>query len=263
MPIQRHVRSIRVKAIALCLGVFLSIGFGAGLSDKVFGALAPAMMPATTSSLPNLPVEEIANRLVRENTRRAQELSGFTGERVYNLDYSGFPGHREANIVVVAHYSAPATKTFHIISGSGSKWIQNRVLKKLLEGEKEAAETTNQRRTALTQDNYKFTLLGTKPTAHGGCYRLRAKPVRANKYLFRGEICVNGTDFAVESIDAEPASSPSIWIKKTRIEHQYEKIGEFWLPVFNKSVTDVLLGGTATLTIQYTDYKLEGGQTTR
>ena len=182
---------------------------------------------------------------------------------MYNLDYRGFPGHREANMVVVAHYSAPATKTFDIISESGSKWIRDRVLKKLLEGEKDAAEPANLRRTALTQDNYRFTLLGTKPTEHGGCYRLRAEPVRDNKYLFRGEICVNGTDFAVESIDAEPAKSPSIWIKKTRIEHQYEKIGEFWLPAYNKSVTNVLLGGTATLTIQYTDYKLEPGQLAR
>jgi len=53
--------------------------------------------------------------------------------------------------------------------------------------------------------------------------------VRDNKYLFRGEICVNGNDFAVEPIDAEPAKNPSIWIKQTRIEHQYEKLGEFWL----------------------------------
>ena len=79
-------------------------------------------------------------------------------------------------MAVVAHYSAPATKSFDIISESGSRWIRNWVLKKLLEGEKEAAEPANQRRTALTQDNYKFTLLGTKPTPHGGCYRLRAEP---------------------------------------------------------------------------------------
>jgi hypothetical protein len=85
--------------------------------------------------------------------------------------------------------------------------------------------------------------------------------VRDNKYLFRGEICVNGNDFAVELIDAEPAKNPSIWIKQTRIEHQYEKLGEFWLPASNQSVTNVLLGGTATLTIQYMDYKLETGQT--
>lgn len=205
--------------------------------------------------------EQIVSRLVEANRKRAQDLLGFTGKRVYNLDYRGFPGHREANMAVVAHYSAPATKSFDIISESGSRWIRDWVLKKLLEGEKDAAKPANLRRTALTPDNYRFKLLGTKPTEYGGCYRLRAEPARNNKYLFRGEICVNGNDFAVESIDAEPAKNPSIWIKKTRIEVQYEKIGEFWLPASNKSVTNVLLGGTATLTIQYTDYKLETGQT--
>ena len=61
------------------------------------------------------------------------------------------------------------------------------------------------------------------------------EPRRDNKFLYRGEICVNAADFAVESIDAEPAKNPSFWIKKTRIEHRYQKIGQFWLPAFNQT----------------------------
>jgi hypothetical protein len=215
---------------------------------------------AATAGTPDMTAEEIVTRLVQANEQRARNLRGFTGRRIYHLDHQGFPGHQEANMIVMARYSAPATKSFDIISQSGSKLLQNRVLKRLLESEKDAAEAANQRKTALTPDNYKFELLGTKASQHGGCYRLRADPVRNDKYLFRGEICVNGTDFAVESIDAEPAKNPSIWIKKTHIEHRYEKVGDFWLPASNKSVTNVLIGGTATLTIQYTDYNLDVGQ---
>ncbi len=214
---------------------------------------------AATADMPDMSVDEIVIRLVQANAQRARNLRGFTGRRVYHLDYQGFPAHLEANMVVMAHYSAPATKSFDIISQSGSKLLLNRVLKRLLEGEKDAASAANQRKTALTPDNYKFELLGTKASQYGGCYRLRADPVRNDKYLYRGEICVNGTDFAVESIDAEPAKNPSFWIKRTRIEHRYEKVGDFWLPASNKSVTNVLIGGTATLTIQYTDYKLDAG----
>jgi hypothetical protein len=36
------------------------------------------------------------------------------------------------------------------------------------------------------------------------------------------------------------------------------KIGDFWLPAHNKSVTQVRLGGAATLTIDYTDYQITG-----
>jgi hypothetical protein len=255
------VRSNQVTAAILCLGIYFGFACGAGLPVRAFGQAGSATRATAVSGLPNMTAEQIVTRLGAANTKRAQDLRGFTGKRVYNLDYRGFPGHREANMAVVAQYSAPATKTFDIVSESGSQWIVDRVLKKLLEREKEAAQTANQRRTALTPENYRFTLLGTKPTKYGGCYRLQAEPVRDNKYLFRGEICVNGNDFAVELIDAEPAKNPSIWIKQTRIEHQYEKLGEFWLPASNQSVTNVLLGGTATLTIQYTDYKLETGQT--
>ena len=67
---------------------------------------------------------------------------------------------------------------------------------------------------------------------------------------------MNAEDFAVESIDAEPAKNPSFWIKKTHIEHRYQKIGQFWLPASNQTISSVRLGGTATLSIQYLDYDL-------
>ena len=55
---------------------------------------------------------------------------------------------------------------------------------------------------------------------------------------------------------ADPAKRPSIWISKTLVHHTYQKIGEFWLPAQNESTTDVRLGGHATLSIHYTDYRL-------
>jgi hypothetical protein len=249
----------RCSKVAVKLALIFSVALAAAQAY-------PFAMPVpgtATAAMPDMTAEEIVTRLVQANEQRAHNLRGYTGKRIYKLDYQGFPGHQEATMIVMAHYSAPATKSFDIISQSGSKLIQKRVLMRLLEGEKDAANAVNQRQVALTPDNYRFALLGTRPTANGGCYRLQAEPVRDNKYLYRGEICVNGADFALESIDAEPAKNPSIWIKKTHIEHRYEKVGEFWLPASNKSVTKVMLGGTATLTIQYTDYKLEAGQISR
>jgi hypothetical protein len=162
----------------------------------------------------------------------------------------------KAEMEVVAHYQAPENKSFDVVSESGSKMLQSKVLRKLLESEEEAAHADNQRQTSLTPDNYSFTLLGSRPSAYGGCYRLGVEPKRENKFLYRGEICVNAADFAVESIDAEPAKNPSFWIKKTRIEHRYQKVGQFWFPLSNQSVTNVRIGGTATLNIDYTGYEV-------
>jgi hypothetical protein len=192
----------------------------------------------------------------RNNVLRATALHAYESRRSYHLIYRGFPSNKEAEVEVVAYYAAPESKSFQVISESGSKMIQERVFSKLLEEERAAAHEETQRQTALTTDNYNFTLLGSRPSPYGGCYRLEVEPRRSNKYLYRGEICVNAADFAVESIDAEPAKSPSFWIRKTRIEHRYEKIGQFWLPASNQTVTNVRMGGTATLSILYSGYEL-------
>lgn len=201
-------------------------------------------------------VEEIVARLSRNNEQRTAALRGYDGRRFYTLTYRGFPSDRDAEMEVVAHYEAPERKSFDVVSDTGSKMMQTRVFSKLLEVEREAADAENQRKTALSTDNYRFTLLGSRPSQYGGCYLLEVEPRHDNKFLYRGKICVNAADFAVESIDAELAKNPSFWIKKTRIEHRYQKIGQFWLPASNQTITSVRLGGTATLNILYSAYEL-------
>jgi len=219
-------------------------------------AADPAPVATASALTPGMTADEIVARLDRNSEQRAAALRAYEGRRSYRLIYHGFPSNREAGIDVTAHYQAPESKSFDVVSESGSKMLQSRVLLKLLESEREAACAENQRQTALTTDNYTFTLLGSRPSPYGGCYRLGVEPRRENKFLYRGEICVNAVDFAVETIDAEPARNPSFWIKKTRIEHRYQKIGLFWLPASNRSVTSVRLGGTATLSIVYSGYEL-------
>jgi hypothetical protein len=216
----------------------------------------PVAEPNTHAVVAGMDAEGIVIRMARSNRQRADALRAYDGRRSYSLSYHGLPGSREAGLEVLAHYQAPESKSFQVISQSGSKLLQSKVLMKLLESEREAASAENQHKTALTPENYNFVLLGSRPSPHGGCYRLSVAPKREDKFLYRGEICVNAADFAVESIDAEPAKNPSFWIKKTHIEHRYQKIGQFWLPASNQTVTNVRLGGTATLSILYSQYEL-------
>jgi hypothetical protein len=233
-------------------------------SGFAFAANAPApeltdvSLPVSSTALVSgMTSDAIVERLMQRNEQRAAALRGFEGKRTYHLTYEGFPSGREADMEVVAHYQAPEHKNFDVVSESGSKMIQGRVFSKLLETEREASSPEHQRDSAVTSQNYSFKLLGSRPSPYGGCYRLAVEPKRNNRLLYRGEICVNAADFAVESIDAEPAKNPSFWIKKTHIEHRYQKIGEFWLPASNKTVSSTRLGGTATMTIVYSDYELQ------
>jgi hypothetical protein len=205
-----------------------------------------------------LKAEQVVENLVRMNLQRAQALQSYESTRIYRLEYKGFPGGRSAEVVVNMKYRAPETKEFEIISQSGSKMLIDRVFKKLMEGEKDAIEGDNQKRIAMNQENYEFTLDAYEPGPRSGSYVLSVKPRTRNKYLFQGKIWVDDVQFAIVRMQGEPAKNPSFWIKGTQIETVYTNVNDFWLPAHNHSVTTVRLGGHADFNIEYKDYRITG-----
>jgi hypothetical protein len=159
-------------------------------------------------------------------------------------------------MVVDLKYQSPGTKEFKIRSSTGSKMIIGTVFKKLLQAEQEALGAEAQRRTALNRDNYDFTLVGYHSEPFGSMYILDVKPRTKGKFLYRGRIWVEAEDFAVTRLEAQPAKNPSFWTKHSEIDEVYMKVGDFWLPARNHSITTIRLGGLAVLTIQYKNYEI-------
>ena len=209
------------------------------------------------SALPApLSLEQVLTNLEQRNAQRAAALEGFEGKRIYRMEYRGFPGDKDAEMVVKVTFQGPDSKQFTVVSETGSKFVIDHVFKKLLESEQDAFKNDNRQATALTRDNYNFQLAGYEPSSSGGQYVLNLLPKTKNKYLYRGTIWLDAKDFAVVRIEGEPAKNPSMWIKKTDIAHRYTKIDGFWLPAENRTESSTRLGGKATLSIQYQDYKI-------
>ena len=226
--------------------------FGAGVDSS---SLPPSITTAPLS------VDQVVDNLVRKDEERAQALRHYESTRVYRLSYRGFPGGRDAEMTVEATYDSPSTKSFKVVSQTGSKLIIDRVFKRLLESEKEATEPEMHARMLLNRDNYDFALIGfessdVNSSDKGSQYVLAVYPKEKSKYVYRGKVWVDGTDFAVTRIDAEPAQNPSFWTKKSEIHHEYMKVQDFWLPRRNESISYIRLGGRATLTIEYNNYRV-------
>jgi hypothetical protein len=222
-----------------------------------FGSDSSPLPPSITTA--PLSVDQVVNNLVRKDEERARALRHLESTRVYRLSYRGFPGDRDAEMTVEVTYDSPATKSFKVISQTGSKLIIDRVFKRLLESEKEAVEPEMHARTLLNRDNYDFVLIGFEPAgvnSPGSQYVLDVYPKARSKYVYRGKVWVDGTDFAVTRIDAEPAQNPSFWTKKNEVHHEYMKVQDFWFPRRNESVSYIRLGGRATLTIDYNNYRV-------
>lgn len=218
-------------------------------------AVQESAAPATAAATSPLTVDQVVGRMEARNRERDSALHEFQGVRVYRMNYDGFFGHHQAEMVVDVDASSD-NKQFKVVSETGSRFVIDHVLKKLLEGEKDATNDENRRRTALDTDNYDFTLAGYETSPAGARYILNVIPKTKNKYLYRGKVWVDAKDFAVCRIEAEPAKNPSFWVKKSEIKHKYTKVGNFWLPQENHTESWIRFGGHALLTIEYKDYKI-------
>src|ERR1017187_2887344 len=128
-PMTKGVSPLRVTLLLLCLGLC------APVRAQAQGGTAPQ---------PRLTAEEVISNLVQKNLDRARALRAYEGNRIYRLEYRGFPGFRTAEMVVEVRYDSPATKQFTVRSESGSKLVIERVFKKLMEAEREALNEENQ-----------------------------------------------------------------------------------------------------------------------
>ena len=209
----------------------------------------PTIPPATLSA------PEIIQQMLRHNREQADELKRYREMRHYQVQYKGFAANLVGKMDVAVTFDAASGKSFRIVSQSGSKLLCDKVLKKAVESEIEAAQDQNA--TALTPANYKFELEGSETVEGRPTYILAVEPITNSKFLYRGRIWVDAADFAVIRIKAEPAKNPSFWILRPQITYSSAKTGRFWLPESNRSETKVRIGGTAIFTIDYGTYQID------
>jgi len=226
---------------------------------------AAAMSSAVTSPAPRvesasvrLSAAEIVARLLEKNEQRLNALEHYESERTYRIEYKGTAGDHHAEIRVRVEYTGPNHKKLTVESESGSKFICDKVLRRLIESEQEAATPSSRMQTSLSPENYDTELLGEEMVAvPGGQIRawvLRVKPKVNTKFTYRGKVWISEDDYAIVRIQGEPAKNPSWWINRTSFDAEYVRRGNVWLPAKNVSSSHMRLGGEAILTIAYGSY---------
>jgi hypothetical protein len=219
-------------------------------------AVAVGAGPQNAQNAPEsvLSSAQIIEQIQVHDQVRARTLKHYRSTRHYSVEYHGFPTDLSAAMIVEASFDAATGKSFRIVSQSGSKFLADKVLKRAVDSEKEAS--LDRSSTALTTANYKFTLLKNETLGSGPAYVFDVEPLHPSKFLYRGRIWVDATDFAVVRMETQPSKSPSFWISKTLIESTSGKTGDFWFPQKLRSETKVRIGGGAVLTIDYGTYEV-------
>src|ERR1700722_19753708 len=132
---------------------------------------------------PNLTAPEIVEHMLRHNISQTDGLKHYQELRHYQVQYRGFSANLVGKMDVSVTFDAATGKSFRIVSQSGSKLLCDKVLKKAVDSEVEAAH--DQDATALTPANYKFELAGIETVDGRPAYVLTVVPVTNSKFLYR------------------------------------------------------------------------------
>jgi hypothetical protein len=202
-----------------------------------------------------LSASQVVNRMVEMTDHRTQALRSYTSLRSYHLELHGIID-LHADMEVKMTYRYPGEKDFTILSQSGSQYVRDHVFKRILKAENEASQQNENRHVAITPENYNFQLAGYEDNGAGGVYILDVTPKVKSKYLFKGRVWIDGQTFSIVRIDGQPSKTLSWWTPKVNFVYRYEKVGQFWFPVSNHTITHVRIFGRSLLTIKYMDYEL-------
>jgi outer membrane lipoprotein-sorting protein len=159
----------------------------------------------------------------------------------------------DANVVAQVDFNPPAGKDYSIQTWSGSA-RGKQVVQRVLDHEIEASKG-NQSRTALTRDNYDFTLMNDTVLDGRPCYVLGLKPKRKEKDLVSGMAWVDKSSFLILHLEGETAATPSWWLKSVRIKLSFGDVSGMWLQTSMEAISDVRLLGLHTLSSRILDYR--------
>jgi len=216
--------------------------------------LATAM--AAENTLPVLSVEDVVSRMVQADEKRISEFPGYTAKRRYYIENKRV--NKRAEIMVQVTCTSTGSRSFAVLSESGSSIIRTRVLRKMIDAELEASQQDGRERNRIIPNNYDFRLTGREITDGRLAHVLEIVPKTQNRFLIRGRIWVDTEEYAITRIEGTPAKNPSFWTRSIHIVHRYGKTGPFWLPVLNQSHAEARIFGSTEVTIDYFDYRLNG-----
>ncbi len=216
----------------------------------LFLALTPAAISQTAPAITQ--ADEVMARVFVRDRQREAVSQGVAGSRRYVFDNERF--HKHSEMLVTVKIDPDGSKYFEVVSEEGWKTGNQRILRKMLESESETSRPGMRAKALLTPDNYTFSLLRTELVEGRPTYVIAVTPKRHDKYLFEGQIWIDGLDYALVRVEGKPAKNPSFWTHSVHFVQQYHKTGDFWFPTTTESVTQARIFGKTDVIIRYFDY---------
>jgi hypothetical protein len=143
---------------------------------------------------------------------------------------------------------------YEIVDEGGSEYIRKRVLRKLLEGERDAVTSGEPGKAALTTSNYRFDVV----EDNGTVMRLSIVPLRSDGLLVNGTVTAESGTGDLLSIEGRLAKNPSFWTSRVDVTRRYGRIGGIRVPLEVASTAHVKIAGASELSMTFEYESING-----
>jgi len=156
-------------------------------------------------------------------------------------------------------YRQDSGKSYTILSESGSEFIRNHVLRKLLDEEKNINLPGIREHSWFTSANYEMQLKpgGVQLLNGRECLTLTITPRRKATNMIAGTLWVDAKDGSIVQIVGTATQSPSIFTGAAQVMRHYASVNGFAMATQAKAVSDSFLLGRTTVSINYSDYHIQ------
>jgi hypothetical protein len=149
-------------------------------------------------------------------------------------------------------FSPAAGMHYEVTAEGGSGLIRARVLRSLLDQERELIATGSAESVSIDRSNYAFAAQGITPD---GLVQVALQPLRKHRALIAGTMLLAPDDGDLRRVEGRLAKNPSFWLRKVDVVRSYARINGVLVPLSLQSTAQVrFLGGSSLrMTYQYTE----------
>jgi hypothetical protein len=190
---------------------------------------------------------------------RIDHVESYTVTEHYAVYRGKDETHPAAEMTVQTLYRKDSGKSYTILSESGSEFIRSHVLLKLLDEEKNINLPGIREHSWFTSANYEMQLKpGSVQLIDGReCLALAIHPKRKATNMIEGTLMVDAKDGSIVQLEGTATQSPSIFTGAAQVMRHYVNVNGFSMATQARAVSDSFLLGRTTVTIDYSDYKIQ------
>lgn len=143
---------------------------------------------------------------------------------------------------------------YEIVGEGGSDYIRRKVLRKMLDGERDAIASGQPARVALSLANYRFSVM----SDDGQIAKLQIVPLRADTLLVNGTVTTEANTGDLLSVEGRLAKNPSFWTTRVDVSRRYGRIAGVRVPLRVESTASVKIAGASEFSMVYEYASING-----